>query len=144
MFGRRGMGRGGRPGLLGTVARTAVVAGTATVVSGGISRHQQAKAQQKQDAQAYEQEQAAPEQAPPEAAPQQYAPAPQQYAPAPQQYAPAPPQYAPAPPQYAPAPPQAESTDDLIEQLEKLGKLRDGGVLTEEEFTAQKTKLLNA
>ena len=137
MFGRRGMGRGGRPGLLGTVARTAVVAGTATVVSGGINRHQQAKAQQKQDAEAYDQEQAAAQQAPPPA-PQQYAPAPQQYAPAPQQYAPAPQQYAPAP---APAP---DSTDNLINQLTELGKLHEGGVLTDDEFAAQKAKLLNA
>ena len=123
MFGRRGMGRGGRPGLLGTVGMTAVVAGTATVVSGGINRHQQAKAQQKQDAEAYDQEQAAAQQAPP--------PAPQQYAPAPQQYAPAP----------APA---ADSTDNLINQLTELGKLHEGGVLTDDEFAAQKAKLLNA
>jgi len=42
---RRGVGRVGRPGLVGTVARTAVVAGTATAVVGGVSRHQAAKAQ---------------------------------------------------------------------------------------------------
>ena len=57
---RRGIGRGGRRGLVGTVARTAVVAGTATVVSGGVSRHQQKKADQKAEAQAYEQQQQAP------------------------------------------------------------------------------------
>ena len=38
---RRGVGRVGRPGLVGTMARTAVVAGTATAVVGGVSRHQQ-------------------------------------------------------------------------------------------------------
>lgn len=37
--------RFGRPGLIGTMARTAVIAGTATAVSGGIARHQQEKAQ---------------------------------------------------------------------------------------------------
>ena len=60
---RRGM-RAGRPGLIGTMARTAVVAGTATAVSGGVARRQQAKAAGAQ-----------PQQAPaPEAAP---APAPE-------------------------------------------------------------------
>lgn len=56
---RRGM-RGGRPGLVGTMARTAVVAGTATAVSGGVARRQQAKAVQSQEAQAYEEQQQAP------------------------------------------------------------------------------------
>jgi Short C-terminal domain len=35
-----------------------------------------------------------------------------------------------------------ESMDALIGQLERLGKLRDQGVLTEEEFQAQKNALL--
>ncbi len=40
--------------------------------------------------------------------------------------------------------PQLElpDTSNLLEQLEKLAKLREQGVLTEEEFTAQKRKLL--
>jgi hypothetical protein len=42
------------------MARTAVVAGTATAVSGGVARRQQARAQQSADAQAWEQQQAAP------------------------------------------------------------------------------------
>ncbi len=50
----RPMMRRGRPGLLGVAARTAVVAGTATAVVGGLSRHQQNKAQQAAEAQAYE------------------------------------------------------------------------------------------
>jgi hypothetical protein len=37
--------RMGRPGLLGTMARTAVIAGTANAVVGGMNRHQQAAAQ---------------------------------------------------------------------------------------------------
>jgi hypothetical protein len=37
--------RMGRPGLVGTVGRTAVVAGTATAVSGSVAQRQQAKAQ---------------------------------------------------------------------------------------------------
>jgi hypothetical protein len=51
------LGRGFRrgPGLLGTMARTAVVAGTATAVVGGVQRHQankQARAAQYQEVQA--------------------------------------------------------------------------------------------
>jgi len=41
---RRGIGRVGRPGLVGTAARTAVIAGTATAVSGKVAAGQQAKA----------------------------------------------------------------------------------------------------
>ena len=46
MIGRRGVGRVGRPSLVGTAARTAVIAGTATAVAGRVSGAQQAKAQQ--------------------------------------------------------------------------------------------------
>jgi hypothetical protein len=45
MLGRRGIGRAGRPSLVGTAARTAVIAGTATAVAGSVSQKQQAKAQ---------------------------------------------------------------------------------------------------
>jgi len=65
------MPRGGRPGLMGTMARTAVVAGTATAVSGRVSRRQQARAQSAADQQAAEQQ-------------AQYAPPPQDYAQAPE------------------------------------------------------------
>lgn len=53
MMGRRM----GRPGLLGTAARTAVVAGTATAVSGNVARRQNARAQAKAEEQYAEQEQ---------------------------------------------------------------------------------------
>jgi hypothetical protein len=45
---RRGAPLGGRrgPGLIGTVARTAVVAGTASAVVGGVSTHREARAHQ--------------------------------------------------------------------------------------------------
>ena len=63
---RRGIGRVGRPGLIGTMARTAVVAGTASAVAGGVSRRQQASQQQAADAEAFRQQQAmAAQQAPP-------------------------------------------------------------------------------
>lgn len=101
------------PGLLRGVARTAVVAGTATAVSGRVQRRQAEKFAQR-DANIYaEREQAYQQQA-------GYAPAP-----------------APAP---APAAPQV----DLMDQLQKLGDLKAQGILTEEEFEAQKAKLLNS
>jgi len=108
MMGRRM----GRPGLVGMAARTAVVAGTATAVSGGVARRQQGRA----EAKAAEQQQ------------QQ-----QQYAPPPQEYVQAAP-----PPE---AEPEA-STDDLIAQLKKLGDLKEAGVLDEAEFQTAKAKLL--
>jgi hypothetical protein len=87
------------------MARTAVVAGTATAVSGGVARRQQAKAEQQAEAQAYEQQQAQP---------------------------------APAP---APAPAAAPATD-VVTQLKELAALKDQGILTDEEFAAQKAKIL--
>ncbi len=51
------------PGLLRGVARTAVIAGTATSVSNRVSRRQAGRWQQQEQAQAYEQQQAAPQQA---------------------------------------------------------------------------------
>jgi hypothetical protein len=47
------------------------------------------------------------------------------------------------PQQAAPAPQVAPaSQEDAISQLERLGTLKDQGVLTEEEFQAQKAKIL--
>ena len=62
----------------------------------------------------------------------------------------APPEQYPPQEQYAqpvyqappPPPPTADAGDDLIAQLTKLGELRDQGILTDEEFAAQKAKLL--
>ena len=114
MFIRPGR-RVGRGGLLRTAAATAVVAGTATAVSGGVRRHQYNNAQQAVEAQAYEQ--------------QQYA------APPPQQYAAPQPQYA------APAAPAAPDAD-LIAKLTELGQLKAQGILTDAEFAVAKSKLL--
>ena len=47
----------------------------------------------------------------------------------------------PAAPAGPPTPPSAPQID-LVEQLRRLGELRDAGILTEEEFAAQKAKLL--
>ncbi len=43
---------------------------------------------------------------------------------------------------YVEAPPVAAAQEDVITQLERLGALKAQGLLTEEEFAAQKAKLL--
>jgi phage tail tape-measure protein len=45
--------------------------------------------------------------------------------------------------QSTPAQPSATGKPDLVEALEQLGKLRSQGLLTEEEYTAAKARLLN-
>jgi hypothetical protein len=108
------------PGLLRGVARTAVVAGTATAVSNRVSRRQ-ANRWSQNDQSAYAQ---------PQYAEPQYAPQPQY----------AQPQY--AQPQYvAPAPPPP-AADDMFEQLKQLAELRDQGILTDDEFAVQKARIL--
>jgi hypothetical protein len=87
------------PGLIRGVARTAVIAGTATAVSNRVSRRQARR--------------------------WGYADEPQGYA-------------EPEPAPAAPPPPAA----DPIEQLKQLAALKDQGILTEEEFAAQKAKIL--
>jgi hypothetical protein len=104
----------GRPGLVGTMARTAVIAGTASATVGAVNRHQQSKAQEQADAAAYQQQQAAA----------QYAPPPQQ-------------QYAPAP-----APAAAPAADDLVAQIQELAQLHQQGILSDEEFAAAKQRLI--
>ncbi|MET0780915.1 MAG: SHOCT domain-containing protein [Microbacterium sp.] len=114
--------RMGRPGLIGMAARTAVVAGTATAVSGSVQRHQQEKAQGQYEQQQYE---AAQQQAQIDAAAQAAA----------AQYAP------PAPAPAAPAAAPAGGTD-IVAELQKLASLKDAGILSDEEFAAAKAKLL--
>ncbi|MHA7984204.1 SHOCT domain-containing protein [Rathayibacter sp. CAU 1779] len=104
----------GRPGLVGLAARTAVVAGTATAVSGGMMAHQQRKAESEYEQQQYEAQQ---QQAQMEAAAQQ-AVAQQQPAPA------------------------APAAGDVTSELQRLATLHQQGVLTDEEFAAAKQKLL--
>jgi hypothetical protein len=62
--------RFGRPGLLGLAAGTAVVAGTATAVSGGMRRSQQRRDQQEYEASQYRAEQETVPAAAPAAAPE--------------------------------------------------------------------------
>ena len=63
------MPRFGRPGLLGTMARTAVVAGTATAVSGRVARRQQQRYMEQEQADGYQQQQYEAEQVPAPASP---------------------------------------------------------------------------
>ncbi len=119
------------PGLLGAVA-----VGGAAYAAGSASARNRAEneAQSAQIAQ-LQAEQAQPAQA---QQPQAYAaPPPQAYAPPPQASAPPPP---PAP---APPPPAAGGiTDEQLNQLERLGKLKAQGILTDEELAAEKAKIL--
>jgi hypothetical protein len=78
------------PGLLRGVARTAVIAGTATHVSNNVSRRQQAK---------WDAQNPQPE-------------------------------------------PQSAAAADPYAELEKLGQLKDQGILTQEEFDTKKRQLL--
>jgi Short C-terminal domain len=94
------------PGLLRGVARTAVIAGTATAVSNRVSRRQAGRWAEQEQADAYQQQQAYEQQQPASATP----------------------------------------TDDMnskLTQLKELGQLREQGVLTDAEFEAQKTAILN-
>jgi hypothetical protein len=120
------------PGLIRGIARTAVVAGTATAVSNRVSRRQAGRWAE-QDAQAYQQQ--AAYQQPPPAAYAQPAYAPPAYA------QPAPADQPPPAPAAADAPPADDMTAKLA-QLQQLGELHEQGILTDEEFQAQKAKIL--
>jgi len=113
----------GRPGLVGMAARTAVVAGTATAVSGAVAGHQQQKANAAYEQQAYDaqQQQAAMDAAAAQAVANAQA-------------------AAPPPPDPAPA---AAPSNDLMDQLTQLGALHSQGILSDEEFAAAKAKLLS-
>ncbi|ROS73855.1 putative oligomerization/nucleic acid binding protein [Curtobacterium sp. PhB130] len=106
--------RFGRPGLLGLAARTAVVAGTASAVGGAMRNRQQRAADERASADAWDAEQTVP-MAPP-----------------------APAQAPPAPP-VAPAP----AEPDLMTELERLGQLKQQGLLSDDEFAAAKQRLIS-
>lgn len=125
--------RRGRPGLVGTMARTAVVAGTASAVV-GASANKQAN---KQEAAAQQQ---AAQQAAFDSQAQLVTMQAEMDAMKAQQAVPAPAQ-APAPPAPAPAA-VAAPAGDLMAELGKLAELKAAGVLTDDEFSAAKAKLL--
>ncbi|MGH2586001.1 MAG: SHOCT domain-containing protein [Dehalococcoidia bacterium] len=118
------------PGLLGAVARTAVVAGTAAVTVGAIQGHQQRKAT---EAQAGAQEAAAEQ--------QQAAQSQQDIAGLQQQMAAMQAEQAAAATQQV-APAAAPAGGDMMAQLQQLAQMKQSGVLTDEEFAAAKAKLL--
>lgn len=89
------------PGLLRGMARTAVIAGTATAVSNNVSRRQANKWATQEQQQAQQQAVAQP----------------------------------------APTA-QVDSTDEQINQLQKLAQLKDQGILTQAEFDAKKAQIL--
>jgi Short C-terminal domain len=93
------------PGLLRGIARTAVVAGTATAVSNRVSRRQ-AERWGYQKASAYPPKDCAEPSAPP--------------------------------------PPAAAGGEDRVQQLKELAALKEQGVLTDEEFAAEKARILSA
>jgi hypothetical protein len=53
-------------------------------------------------------------------------------------------QPAPPPPAPAAAAPAPDPMDAKMAELEKLGRLHESGVLTDEEFAAEKAKILNS
>lgn len=48
----------------------------------------------------------------------------------------------PAPQSYAPPPPAAPAEPDYVEELGKLARLRDQGIITDEDFEAKKKQIL--
>ena len=88
-------------GLLGGIARTAVVAGTASAVGGRV-RHRQDRKWARQDAEATE----------------------------------------PGPVDEVPQQRSGPPAKDRLQQLKELGDLKAQGVLTEDEFAAEKAKIL--
>jgi len=51
---------------------------------------------------------------------------------------------APVPPTPGPVAPAPDPMDVKMAELEKLGRLHESGVLTDEEFAAEKAKILNS
>lgn len=123
--------RRGRPGLMGTMARTAVIAGTATVVVGAVSGNKQEKqaAAQQQQAMAAQQQAAAQQAQIDAAVAQQVAAATAASAAA---------AAAAAPAAAAPAAP----ADDPMAELQKLADMKNAGLLDDAEFAAMKAKVL--
>ena len=120
------------PGLVGTMARTAVIAGTATAVSGAVVGHQQQKQAAKQ-AEVNESQQVADMQAQLDAMQAQQAQ---------QSMAAAAPAAAPA--YAAPAPAAPAGGVDIAGQLQQLAALKAQGILSDAEFEAAKAKLLGS
>ena len=98
------------PGLLRGVARTAVVAGTASAVNGRVQRRQAERFAERDAHTAAMQQQAYADQTAYQEAPV--------------------------------AQPQSASSEERLAQLERLGGLLAQGVLSQEEFAAEKARIL--
>lgn len=115
------IGRRGRPGLVGTMARTAVIAGTANATVGAMNRRQAGRAQAAADEQAAQQ---AAYESQAQLAEMQAQMAAMQAQ------------------QAAPPPPPAAGGEDLTAKLKELAELKQAGILDDAEFAAAKAKLL--
>ena len=93
------------------LARTAVVAGTATAVSGRVSRRGAQRAADQQQAAADQEQEAAAQVQAQQAAAQ-------------------------------PAAPPAAAPDDRMAKIRELGEMKSQGLLTDEEFAAEKARIL--
>jgi hypothetical protein len=112
--------RAGRPGLIGTMARTAVVAGTASaVVNRGNDRRDARQQAAYQDQQSQQQMADMQSQLDQLNAEKQQAAA-----------------------QQAAVPAQASPSDDTMAKLQKLADMKSQGLLSDQEFAAMKGKLL--
>lgn len=137
------MPRRGRPGLVGTMARTAVIAGTATAVVGATSGSKQAKAQasaNQQAAQAQTQTQMAEMQAQLDQLNAEKAASDQQAA-VDKAVADALEKQAAGVPGAAPAAPSAGN--DTMAQLQQLADMKTQGLLSDDEFATMKAALLS-
>ena len=112
------MRRRGGPGIVGTMARTAVIAGTATAVSNKVTQRQYNKSAQQQQAQMADEAAFSNQQEIAQMEAQMQAMQAQQA-------------------QAAVSPP------DLTTKLQQLAELKASGVLSDEEFAAAKAKLLS-
>ena len=112
------MRRRGGAGIVGTMARTAVIAGTATAVSNKVTQRQYNKSAQQQQAQMADEASFSNQQEIAQMEAQMQAMQAQQA-------------------QAAATPP------DLTAKLQQLAELKASGVLSEEEFAAAKAKLLS-
>jgi Short C-terminal domain len=100
------------PGLLRGVARVAVASGTATAVSNRVSRRQA----------------------------ERWADQGQTYSPS--RVYPTEGDAPPTPQPVAPPPAAAPAQESVVDQLKELAELKQQGILTDEEFAAQKAKIL--
>lgn len=117
MFRRRPVVGRQRPGIVGTMARTAVVAGTASATAGAVAHRQQGKAQAQAAEMQQQQDLAAMQQQMADLQVQQAAAA-------------------------IPPPVAVPASNPMMDQLNQLAQMKQQGLLSDEEFAAAKARLL--